>query len=345
MTRSWNSGGAAAAACVLGACLIGSCGAAQAQVAVSPDIVTQRFWTPTPPLSAYAGPLSPRAGFADLGAGWSVFGGVYRGHGDTRTDNAVADGDFTSRGYVIGLAKRLSPNVTLALRGQHGDNEVNYRQNTARQQTSTTEGIAVDVVVEDERVVWRHTVSVARDSFHERFDPNTAGDWNGTEWGYDTQANLRFRFGRLLVSPYIGFRWLALSQDAFETPGLFFTQAFPAQRRASSQVRAGADLRLSVFTAGPVELIGVAGGGAGVVSNRHAPIATAADLTAMAGNSFTFDYANAEPSRFPGSVAYTANAGLELRAADTVHVFVNAVTSRDPMLRWHAVEAGARVLF
>lgn len=325
-------------------CITLLCALAAGGPALSQDVVAQRFFTPSPPSSTYAGALSPQSRVVDLGAGWSAFGSGYRIHGDTRTDNVVADGNFTSHGYVIGLAKRLSPNVTIGLRGQHGDNDVRYAQITSREQTSTSQGVAIDIVVEDEHVVWRNTVSAARDRFHETFTPFTAGDWNGTEWAFDTQANLRFRFARLLVSPYVGFRYLALSQDAFIANNIFATM-FPAQERVSSQLRTGTDLRLSVATFGPVELLALAGGAVRVETDPHPPIATAADLTAMAGNSFSFDYANAEPARFPGSVAYTANAGLELRAADTFHLFVNAVTSRDPMLRWHAFEAGGRVLF
>lgn len=303
----------------------------------------QRFWSPLPPSSSFAGPLLS-AENAIVRDGWTAYATGYSIDGHSITDNVVADGRFTSKGYVAGLAKRLSPNFTIGLRGQHGTTDVNYNQTPDRNMSSSSHGIGFDLVVEDQHVLWRTTASYADDSFNANFNAFTPGSWNGREWAVDSQFNVRWTFSRLVTTGFVGFRYLTLEQNAFTAGDIFSTQ-FPGQRRESTQVRAGVDLLCSLFSVGPFELLASASGQVRNEMDKHPPIYGAVDLTGMAGNSFTFDYANAEPVRFPAAVTWQASGGLELRAANTFHVFVNATTSRNAMLSWTGYQVGARFLF
>jgi hypothetical protein len=308
------------------------------------DIFTQRFWAPLPPSSAFTGPLPH--GTASFVDGWSAFATGYHIRGHSRTHNVLADGGFTSHGYIVGLAKRLTPNITIGGRVQRGDSDVDYDQLAGRTRSLTSHGFAIDLVVEDQHVVWRTTGSFARNSYDAQFDPATPASWNGHEWAFDSQFNLRWTFSRVVASTFAGFRYLSLEQNAFTTVDAFgFISDNPSQHRISSQLRLGGDVLWSIVRAGPFELLASANGQVRYESFRHPPIAAAADLTGMAGNSFTFDYPDAEPARFPSSVTWLASAGLELRAADTVHLFVHGTTHQNPQLHWHAVQAGARLLF
>lgn len=302
----------------------------------------QRFWTPLPPSSSFAGPLTAENAVAR--EGWTTYATGYRIDGHSITDNIVADGRFTSQGVVAGLAKRLSPNFTIGLRGQQSKTDVSYNQTPDRNLAGDSHGIAFDLIVEDQHVLWRTTASYADDSFNANFNAFTPGSWRGREWAVDTQFNLRWTFSRLVTTGFVGVRHLTLEQDAFTAQDFFSTQ-FPAQRRDSNQVRAGIDLLCSVATVGPFELLASASGQVRSELDDHPPIYGAVDLTGMAGNSFTFDYANAEPPRFPAAVTWQASGGLELRAANRFHLFFNAATSRNSMLSWTGYQVGARLLF
>lgn len=317
------------------------------QDAHAQDVVAQRFWSPSPVSSSFPAEWVPGRQSVALADGWSASATGYRIHGHSLTDNVVADGDFASHGYVVGLAKSITPNWTVGVRVEDGDNHVNYHQLQGRVADQTTHGIALDVILEDEHVVWRNTASVARDRYQAFFDPFTPGAWDGTEWAFDTQANLRQSFGRATGSVFVGFRRLTLTQHAFVSTDAFGgTTDFLAQQRMSTQVRAGVDLQGTIFAIrSNLVLLGHVGGTVEAEANPHAPIALAADLTGMAGNSFSFDFPDAEPPRFPASVSYVANAGLELRAAGIVHLFFNATAGQNPLLHWQAYEAGARVVF
>ncbi|CCD93195.1 hypothetical protein BRAO375_2460016 [Bradyrhizobium sp. ORS 375] len=313
------------------------------QAALADESFDQRFWSPLPLSSSFAGPLT-RADDAIVRDGWTTYATGYSIDGHSITDNVVADGRFTSKGYVAGLAKRLSPNFTVGLRGQHGTSSVSYNQTPDRNMSVSSQGIAFDVIVEDQHVLWRTTASYADDSFNANFNAFTPGSWNGREWAIDSQFNVRWTFSRVVTTGFVGVRYLRLEQDAFTATDFFSTQ-FPGQSRESHQVRAGIDLLCSLLSVGPFQLLASASGQVRNEMDNHPPIHGGVDLTGMAGNSFTFDYANAEPVRFPAAVTWQASGGLELRAADTFHVFFNATTSRNSMLSWTGYQVGARFLF